>query len=190
MRKDFYIFRHGETDYNRERRWQGCGIDAELNADGLVQAQNLAVRLENAGLEHIYSSNLRRALQTARIVAGHLHIGVDVVPELREGCFGEAEGMFKSEIAVKYADIYKEWYSETDDMNVRFPGGESKAEMQARMFAALEKLLDKPYGIVGIASHGSSIRYLLYKFGLPPHRMENTALFRLIYENGLWRLEN
>lgn len=188
MRKDFYIFRHGQTDYNKERRWQGCGIDVDLNEEGLVQAERLAQRLEPCGLEHIYSSNLQRALHTAQIIAAHLHIGVEIVPDLREGCFGKAEGMLKSDIAVQYAAIYKEWYSETDDMNVRFPGGESKAEMQKRMFAALENLLDRPYRTIGIASHGSSIRYLLYKFGLPPHRMENTALFHLIYEDGNWRL--
>ncbi len=190
MRKDFYIFRHGETDYNKERRWQGCGVDSELNAAGIAQARALSLRLEACGIEHIYSSNLKRALQTARIVAEHLRIGVDIVPDLREGCFGAAEGMLKSEIAVKFADVFNDWYNAADDMNVRFPGGESKAEMQARMYAVLENLLAAPYRTIGIASHGSSIRYLLYKFGLPPHHMENTALFRLIYEAGVWRLEN
>ena len=188
MRTDFYIFRHGETDYNKERRWQGCGIDADLNAEGILQAKTLADRLQPCGLEYIYSSNLQRALHTAQIVASRLHIGVEIVPALREGCFGKAEGMLKSDIAVQYADIYQKWYSRAEDMNLRFPGGESKAEMQERMFGALESLLEKPYRTVGIASHGSSIRYLLYKFGMPPHAMANGALFHLVHENNTWRL--
>ena len=65
MRKDFYIFRHGQTDYNKEHRWQGCGIDVDLNEEGLGQAERLAQKLEPYGLEHIYSSNLQRALHTA-----------------------------------------------------------------------------------------------------------------------------
>lgn len=189
MRKDFYIFRHGETDYNKQKRWQGCGVDAELNAEGVKQAHLLAERLVPLGVEHIYSSNLKRALETAQICAARLGIGLDIIPDLREGCFGEAEGMLKSDIAVKYADIYNDWYAPADDMSVRFPGGESKLEMQQRMFAVLESLLSSPYRTIGISSHGSSIRYLLYKFGLPPHQMPNTALFHLIYHDGNWKLE-
>lgn len=189
MRKDFYIFRHGETDFNKEKRWQGCGVDAELNAEGIRQAEELAERLVPLALEHIYSSNLKRALETAQICAKRLNIGLDIVPNLREGCFGEAEGMLKSEIAVRYAEIYKDWYAPADDMAVRFPGGESKLEMQQRMFAVLEGLLNVPYQKIGISSHGSSIRYLLYKFGLPPHQMPNTALYHLIYQGGKWILE-
>lgn len=189
MRKDFYIFRHGETDYNKERRWQGCGIDAPLNTNGIKQARELAEKLIPFKIEHIYSSNLKRARQTAEICAERLNIGMEIIPNLREGCFGEAEGMLKSEIALRYADIFKEWYSPVDDMTIRFPGGESKQEMQQRMFSVLEGLLKVPYQRIGIASHGSSIRYLLYKFVLPPHKMPNTALFHLIYENEEWTLE-
>lgn len=188
MRKDFYLFRHGETDYNKEHRWQGCGIDVSLNSRGIIQAQELASRLRECRIEHIYSSGLKRALQTAQIVAEYLQVGVDIIPELREGCFGEAEGMLKSEIAVQYAEIYDRWYSKQEDMHVRFPDGESKIEMQNRMFKVIEDLLKSPYHTIGIASHGSSIRYLLYKFGLPPHRMENTALFHLSYEKGNWKV--
>lgn len=189
MHKDFYIFRHGETDYNKEKRWQGCGIDIPLNQTGILQAQELAKHLEGKGIEHIYSSNLKRALQTAQIVAERLKIGVDVIPDLREGCFGKAEGMLKKDIAQQYADIFSQWYAPQDDMNLRFPGGESKLEMQQRMFSVLEKLLLAPYQTMGISSHGSSIRYLLYKFGYPPHQMQNTALFHICFADGKWFLK-
>lgn len=188
MRKDFYIFRHGETDYNREQRIQGCGLDAPLNEVGIAQAEELAQKLMPLGIEHIYASNLKRALQTAQICAGHLGVAVDVIPELREGCFGELEGMLKTEVAVKYAETYKDWYNPVDDMSVRFPGGESKQEMQDRMFAVINGLLSSPFHTIGIASHGSSIRYLLYKFGLSPHHMPNAALYHLVCEDGNWRL--
>ena len=190
MRKIFYIFRHGETDYNKERRWQGCGIDLPLNDAGREQACELARRLRGVGLETIYSSPLKRALQTAEIVAAALDLSVKIIPDLREGCFGEAEGMLKIEIAGKYPQIFKDWYSETNDLDVGFPGGETKRQMQWRMLGVIDNLLAKPQQVVGIASHGSSIRYLLMKFGHEPHAMKNTALFRLAYEDGVWKLED
>ena len=69
MRKDFYIFRHGETDYNAQKRWQGQGIDIDLNKTGLKQAEDLAEKMQHLGLEIIYSSPLKRARQTAEFVA-------------------------------------------------------------------------------------------------------------------------
>ena len=73
-RKDFYLFRHGETEYNRLGLRQGQGIDAGLNETGRLQAQKLAVYLEEKEIEVIYTSPLRRARQTAEIAAVRLCI--------------------------------------------------------------------------------------------------------------------
>ena len=91
MRKDFYIFRHGETDYNKEMRWQGCGVDLPLNATGIAQAVTLSERLKPLKLEVIYSSPLKRALETAQIAASQLKLKVKLLPDLREGCLGVCE---------------------------------------------------------------------------------------------------
>lgn len=192
MIKHFYIFRHGETDYNLEKRWQGCGLNPDLNATGRQQAVALAQKLKPAKLEVVYSSPLRRAVQTAEVIAAAENIPLELIPNLREGCFGEAEGMLRDEIAAKWPELFTKWYngngSAADDLNLRFPGGESKAEMQSRMLSVLNQLLLSPYQRIGIASHGSSIRYLLMHFGYPPHKMANTALFHLIWDNGCWTL--
>lgn len=189
MRKDFYIFRHGQTDCNKEGRWQGCGVDFPLNDTGVEQAQALAERIADLGIEHIYSSHLKRAHQTAEIVAKRLGVKVEAREALREGCLGLAEGLLKEEAQAKYFDIFTTWYSQDDMMNIRFPEGESKQEMQDRMFGVLESLLNMPHSVVGISSHSASIRYLLYKFNYGPHKMDNTALYHLVYEDGGWRLE-
>lgn len=192
MIKHFYIFRHGETDYNLEKRWQGCGLNPDLNATGQQQAVALAQKLKPAKLEVVYSSPLRRAVQTAKVIAAAENIPLELIPNLREGCFGEAEGMQRDDIAAKWPELFAEWYngnsSADDNLNIRFPGGESKAEMQSRMLSVLNQLLLTPYQRIGIASHGSSIRYLLMYFGYPPHRMANTALFHLIWDEGRWTL--
>lgn len=187
MRKDFYIFRHGETDYNKEKRWQGCGIDTNLNENGIKQAHELAKILASENLQIIYSSCLKRAVETAEIIAKSANIEVKRIEDLREGCFGDAEGMCKAEVAKKYPELFGLWYDdETDYMDVAFPGGETKREMQRRMFGVFEKLLNTSENIIGVASHGSSIRYFLLKFGFSLGRMPNAALFHLVYEDGNW----
>lgn len=191
MRKDFYIFRHGQTDYNLEKRWQGCGIDTELNINGEKQAEALIPRLEDKGIEVIYSSALKRAMKTAEIVAEALGVEVKIIKDLREGSFGEAEGMTKPEVAERFPEIFNAWYDdEKDDWEVTFPGGESKCQIRLRMLHVLEHLLKTKEDIIGIVSHGSSIRYLLLGFGKRLHRMENTALFHVVYESGEWSVED
>ncbi len=189
MRKDFYIFRHGETDYNKEHRWQGCSIDAELNDTGRAQAATLISKLKNVGLEIIYSSPLKRAKETAEIVAKDLKLPVEFIGDLREGCFGEAEGMLKDEISRKFPVIFEKWYNGSDDLDVGFPQGETKRQMQQRMQNVLSGLLSKEYKTIGLASHGSSIRYLLTSLSVPPHHMPNVALFHIVYDNGVWSVE-
>lgn len=188
MHKIFYIFRHGETDYNVVHRWQGCGIDIPLNATGVIQAENLAGRLADLDLQIIYSSPLKRAHQTARIVAKQMGLKVKIRSGLREGCLGQTEGMLKTEVAEKFPEVYGMWYAPENDMNIAFPGGETKNQIQERVFKVFQKLLNAPENIVGVASHSAAIRYFLMKFGHQPHAMKNTALFRLEYEDGVWRL--
>lgn len=189
MRKVFYLFRHGETNYNLEKRWQGCGVDSLLNQTGIKQAEELAEKIQNLGIEIIYSSELKRALQTGTVAAAKLGVELKTMPDLREGCFGEAEGLLRDEVERKFPDVFKAWYSPENDMNMGFPGGETKQEMQDRMCAVLQNLLNAPEKIIGISSHSSSIRYLLMKFGLPPHKMPNTTLFKVVYDNGSWTAE-
>lgn len=104
-RKDFYLFRHGETEYNRLGLRQGQGIDAGLNETGRLQAQKLAVYLEEKEIEVIYTSPLRRARQTAEIAAVRLCIAVISDERLLEGNFGAAEGLSKEEVKRRWPEI-------------------------------------------------------------------------------------
>ena len=189
MRKDFYIFRHGETDCNREERWQGRGIDFPLNENGVAQAKALNSKLKDLGLEIIYSSPLKRAKQTAEIVAEKLGLKVCFLDELTEGCLGIVEGMKKEDIKQMDPERWEEWYGDNMIMSTRWPGGESKLEMQQRMFKGFEKMLKAPEKVIGVASHSGSMRYFFLAFGYGPHKMPNTALYHLLYEDGNWTLE-
>ena len=186
MRKDFYVFRHGETDYNRTNRWQGQGVDFDLNETGHIQAQLLADKIKGLGIEKIYSSPLKRAYQTALAVAKETNAPIEIVNELTEGSLGICEGMYREEAREKYPELWNEWYGEEMNMNTRWPGGESKQEIQDRMFVAFNKMTQTNENIIGVASHSGSIRYFLLALGYGPHKMPNTALFHIVYEDGKW----
>lgn len=186
--KTFYIFRHGETDFNREGRWQGAGNDPDLNEAGIDQAYVLADLLKSAGLEIIYTSPLKRALQTAEIIAADLHIPFEVKPSLIEGSLGVNEGRYHEEII--QTEEYKNWRNlDPEYINFRFEGGESKYEIMERMFGAVREMLATPCQIIGISSHSAAIRCLMLQFGVKLGRLLNGAILRLTYDDGKWEVE-
>lgn len=187
MRKDFYVFRHGETNYNAEGRCQGCGIDTELNVKGIMQAQGLIPKLAPMNLEIIYSSPLKRAIKTAEIVADALCLKVLTEPELREVNFGAGEGKTKSEMLAAFPDIYQAWRAPENLMDIAYPDGETKRQAGERMLGTLKRLALQPYQTMGIATHGSAMRYLLAALGRDPKAdVPNAALFHVWSENGRW----
>lgn len=186
--KTFYIFRHGETDFNREGRWQGAGNDLDLNEAGIDQAYVLADLLKSAGLEIIYTSPLKRALQTAEIIAADLHIPLEVKPSLIEGSLGINEGRYHEEII--QTEEYKNWRNlDPEYINFRFEGGESKYEIMERMFGAVREMLETPYQIIGISSHSAAIRCLMLQFEVKLGRLLNGAILRLTYDDDKWEVE-
>ena len=128
-------------------------------------------------------------MQTAEIVAEKLKVPVHVLEELTEGCLGVVEGLRKEDIAKQNPALWAEWYGDNMIMSTRWPEGESKLEMQQRMFQGFEKMLSLPEDIIGVASHSGSMRYFFLAFGYGPHKMPNTALYHLIYDNGQWMFE-
>lgn len=161
---DIYIFRHGETNFNVENRLQGS-IDIPLNENGRQQAAQLAGKLKRRGIEAILSSPLSRAQETAEIVAAELVLPVSLFDELREIQCGEAEGRHISDLKASYGDeFWQKWRSvRSHDFDLRFPGGESKRECQDRISQFVNALATSSrHNIIGIASHGAIIRYLIH----------------------------
>lgn len=92
MPRKIIIVRHGETDWNRERAMQGHQ-DVPLNWQGLLQAKEAAEKLRHESFDAIFSSDLKRAHQTAMVIAAHHNQEILTTPLLRERYFGELEGM-------------------------------------------------------------------------------------------------
>lgn len=187
MRKDFYIFRHGETEFNVRHRQQGSGIDLDLTSKGKAQALILATKLKPYRLEAIFSSPLKRALQTAQVISDFSSCLVIIKEDLRECFYGDAEGVLQSELAAKYPEVYNNW-NNPKAWDIAYPNGESKKAALERVWRQIEELRQEPYGVCGIAIHGgtmgSLLNYLHYDFD----KIENCAAFHLIYD-GSWMID-
>jgi broad specificity phosphatase PhoE len=182
-RRTLFVFRHGETDWNRAGRLQGH-TDTPLNAAGLAQAEALAERLRGHRLDAVVSSDLARALTTGRIVAQALGMPLLAERELREVSVGLAEGLLWEEAKARFgAELTERWYS---DGNVAFPGGETGDATLVRGLAALRRFAQAyPYRRIGVSTHGAMLRQLVryaLPAGAPPVRVHNAALFVLDYD--------
>lgn len=152
------LVRHGETDWNRERRWQGHA-DTPMNETGRKQARALARTLTGAPIAAVYSSDLRRAHETAEIVAAAHQLPVSVDRRLREIDFGEWEGLTTEEIHERFPEYAAAW---PPDDGRPFPGGETYAAMGERVVEALAEIAHRhPDGDVVVVLHGGPIRGVL-----------------------------
>ena len=128
---------HGETDWNRLGRWQGQK-DLPLNGRGREQALALSAHLKNERLAAVYSSLLRRAIETAHEVALPHRLNVCRDERLNELDLGAWEGLQRQEIAAKYLQLLQAW--ETDTRSVSPPNGESVADLEKRVLSAMREI--------------------------------------------------
>jgi broad specificity phosphatase PhoE len=149
------LARHGETDWNRDGRWQGHS-NTRLNESGRRQAAELAEALD--GVDVLYSSDLDRARETAEIVAARLGLEVCFDRRLRERSFGAWEGLTMEDIESRFAEPYRRWRA-----------GESHGAEDAEPFEAfgarvqefLEDVLARhPDETVLVIAHGGAIRVI------------------------------
>ncbi len=188
MRKDFYVFRHGETELNKQKRWQGSGMDYDLNENGIKQAQGLIEKLKDKGLEKIFSSPLIRAKHTADVVAQALNIQVEVRNDLRECFYGDAEGQLIADLQKSVPEIVNNW-NNPQYFDIRFPNGESKKEALIRVLAEIKNLTSQNFSTMGIAIHGGTMGAMLNYLNYDFDKLANCAAFYLIYEDDNWRIE-
>jgi len=153
------FIRPGETDWNKQERWQGW-VATPLNAHGREQAEALARFLRTIGMSALYTSDLRRAVQTAEILS---RVGeFDTIPDerLRERSIGDWQGLTLDEMRSWYADEYAAMLKDAD--TYRVPGGESREDVRVRMKAAFEDVLKQERGeTVGILTHTTALKVLM-----------------------------
>jgi len=152
------LIRHGQTDWNCQKRY--CSFtDVDLNQKGRAQVRQLSKQLSNEKVDKVYSSDMKRALQSARIIFKDTPL--EEVAALREINFGMFEGLRYQEIMERYGGIYRKWLD--NPFGVAIPRGESLSSFVKRVRKALRRILSRNNNnrTVVIVAHGGPIRVVL-----------------------------
>ncbi|SEA79841.1 histidine phosphatase family protein [Leifsonia sp. 21MFCrub1.1] len=172
------LVRHGQTDWNLAKRIQGSS-DIPLNATGRDQAEATGRALAGGRFDAIYASPLSRALDTARIIAGHVGLGEpERLPAVAERQYGEAEGLTGEQILARWPD------------GMPVPGRETRDEVVARALPALRELGERhPGENLIVVSHGGVISSLVrhvtdHALPGPGELIPNGSVHRFRYDDG------
>lgn len=186
------LIRHGETAWNRDGRWQGHS-DVPLSPAGYEQAARLAAHLrqQDLAIRMVYSSDLQRALETARTVANVLGAELVLDPSWKEIDVGTWSGLLRADIEKQYAD---DWRRIAAGEDLPRGGGETFSAFSERIVRALNALRDLHVDqTVAVVTHGGAIRAaLMHVLGLPWHRIRevatigNTAVNELAWDGSAW----
>jgi phosphoserine phosphatase len=188
-----YLIRHGETEWNKDQRSQGCSNDIPLSELGLLQAEAVGKRLSCEKIDMVFSSTLLRAHQTAEIIAKHHNIPVTKCSEFIEINFGKWEGLRLSDIKENYNDAYNVWRKTPHLADI--PGAESIAKLKDRSMNKLYELIEaNPNKNILIVSHGISIKVIITAImdmdfsNMHRIRQDNTAINIFDYEDNVFDL--
>ena len=155
------LVRHGETRWNEEKRVQGGSSDIELSDAGVKQAHELASFLKDEDISVVISSPLKRARDTADVIASQHQLPVQIDDRLKELEVGELEGMPISTLKTTFSQFLMRWWDTGGSK--RLPGGESLLELQQRVWAAIEHLLANHKGGVVVVSHYFVVLAIIFK---------------------------
>jgi broad specificity phosphatase PhoE len=170
-----FLARHGETDWNAQERWQGHA-DTPLNERGREQSRALAARLAGVPFEAVYSSDLRRARETAEIVSADRELPIGVEPALREIDVGSWQGLTNAEVLERFPGVDR-------------PDGETFEAFRERVLGALQAICSRhDGGNVLVVAHGGCVRTLQrHLLGEPLPTIENCGVYVVRFENGALR---
>jgi len=172
VKKKLLLIRHGRTDWNVEARFQGS-TDVPLNDHGYQQAVKTATRLQNWRAALVYSSPLKRALQTAETISARPIIPLNGLTEMN---FGDWEGARVSDIRTKDAHALAEWHR---DGFFSIPkNGETWEQIYKRVSQAVEICLSGEEERVIIVAHGGILRAAMINLmNLDPHSAWRLAVY-------------
>lgn len=154
-----YLVRHGESEWNILNKVQGQS-DVNLTKKGIEQAKKIGERLIHEKIDMIFSSDLKRAFDTAKIIGKLLNLEVKSLEELREIRFGIWEGLTTKEIKDKYLNEHIVWMTEPHKLIL--PEAERLIDLQERLLGVVNSYIKKNENKnILIVSHGTSIKALI-----------------------------
>ncbi|SEM72711.1 probable phosphoglycerate mutase [Mesobacillus persicus] len=153
-----YFVRHGETQYNTEKRIQGF-CDSPLTDRGISQARSVGKGLEDIEFTAVYTSESQRVIDTANFAVGHRNLPTKTDPRLKEMNFGALESLLASEISERYGDVLERLFA-LNDMNLAPPEGESYTQLYTRTTSMIKEIIEthkNEGGNILVFSHGVTI---------------------------------
>jgi 2,3-bisphosphoglycerate-dependent phosphoglycerate mutase len=192
MTTELILLRHGETKWNSVGRLQGH-LDSPLSPEGLRQAGLLAARLSAMSFHALYSSDLGRALETARSIATRTGHSILQDRRLRERGLGMLEGLTRDEASQRHPEVFAEYSAGGPDFVV--PGGESTSQRLRHALECLEELGARHAGErIVLVTHGGVLSSLFrHCLGIPPgtpraFSVLNACWNQFDYHEGKFRL--
>jgi broad specificity phosphatase PhoE len=185
--REWYLVRHGETEWNAESRMQGQ-LDSRLTPAGRAHARSVAALLMRLGVDHLFASPLGRVRETLTIFADSIPMPVVFDDRLKEWSGGDWSGELYADLARKWPDVYSAW--KADRYHTRSPGGENFADLAGRAAAFLADARAASQGRVAIVAHGFLNRALArVLLDLSPAetlsiRQANDVVIRIVEQNG------
>jgi probable phosphoglycerate mutase len=174
------LVRHGQSTWNSEHRIQGQ-LDPPLSDEGRRQAERVGWRIAGRRLAGLYSSDLKRAFETAQAIEAATGLRAEPMAGLREIFLGEWEGLRTDDLAQRFPEAWASWTDEPDWDLV--PGGEGAALFETRVAAALDEILGRhAQGDVVVVTHGGVIQIALHRVigrpsrGLFPFKIQNASI--------------
>lgn len=188
-----YLIRHAEAEGNLYRRIQGQW-DGEVTPRGRRQIDALAERFRTTALDAVYSSDMRRTIETAGALLRHHALALQTTPRLREIYMGAWEGLTWGD--ADYAEPEQMFFFNHDPARWSIPGAEPYSVVERRITSVLNDIAARhPDGTVAVVSHGTAIRtYLAARLGIASSDIgtlahgDNTCVAKLEFENGAVRV--
>jgi broad specificity phosphatase PhoE len=183
--QNFYLIRHGETDWNVKLKKLQGHTDIPLNEIGLEQGRLMAELVQSLGITKVISSDLSRAHRTAQFLSSQ----IEITSELREVNLGVGEGLTWDEVVLKLGAEFREAWSQNQasNLDMKFPTGESRREVLDRIQKCLLRFLEKhPGENIAFVSHGYVIRSLVYHLSTIKENffVPNCAVVPFGFKNG------
>lgn len=193
MDKRIYIVRHGQTELNKAGIVQGSGVDAPLNTTGWQQADAFFEFYKDIDFEVIITSALQRTHQTMEPFIRH-GLPWEQFPEINEMGWGIHEGKPSTpSMRKEYQEVVNAWNS--GQFDARLGGGESAAEMEARIQTFVNHLKSRPEKTLLVCSHGRAMRCLMCILkgvsitNMDQYQHSNTGLWIAKLSNGKFHIE-
>ncbi|MBI4176438.1 MAG: histidine phosphatase family protein [Candidatus Aenigmarchaeota archaeon] len=163
-----FLIRHGESDWNEHRRVQGALDAPVLSRKGVKESERLKERMKSEKVDVVYSSPLRRSLQTAKIAFPRKKILVN--KNLIERYYGKLEGKYWKDIERDHPAIFRAYYWERDLSGVK---GEPLQRLQGRSVKAFNEIIRKHHGEnIAVVCHGAVIKAIIaHLLGMPLNKM-------------------